>query len=75
MMGIKEREFRPLPGNLSLEANTAGLEVAQLAIVLHERRRVVEVARVAELRGQRALAGVVALVSDVEAQRYVTALG
>jgi hypothetical protein len=51
------------------DPNTAGLEVVDLAIVLDERRAIVEVARVAELRDRRALAGVVARVRDVGLQQ------
>src|SRR5215204_4614631 len=62
-------------GRLDRKLYAAGLEVVDLTVVLDERRGVIEVAGVAELDRRRALAGVVALVRDVEANSDVVALG
>ena len=51
------------------------LEVVGLAVVLDERRSVIEVTGITELDRRRALAGVVALVGDREARLEVSALG
>jgi len=64
-----------LAGRLDRKLYTPGLEVVDLTVVLDERRGVVEVAGIAELYSRRTLAGVVALVRDVEAYRDVAALG
>src|SRR5215204_6621056 len=62
-------------GRLDTKLYAAGLEVVDLTVVLDERRGVLEVTGVAELDRRRALAGVVALVRDVEANRGVAAIG
>src|SRR5215207_6593225 len=76
--GLLDRVLaRRLLLGLEGELDPARLEVVESVFVrvLDERGAVVEVAGVAELQGRRALAGVVALVGDLEVRLQVLALG